>query len=449
MKSIKFLGAAGMVTGSCYLLTGSDGKQFLIDMGMFQGTRDVVALNYRSLPFDPKNLSAVFLTHAHLDHCGRLPQLVYGGFAGKVYMTQPARALAELVLTDAAQVAKENTTWVPLYTENEVEKLLGMIEVVDDNQEITIGDFSVAFRDAGHILGSVIVEIVDNKATGDIKKVVFSGDLGNYPEDLVRPTYMVSDADVVVMESTYGDKKHPAEDTSEVLKEEINKVESTGGVLLIPAFSLERTQELLHRIHHLKKDNKIGAETPVFLDSPMGIRATLIFEEYKTFYNKELASHTDNPFDFPGLSVTADSRDSRKIIKVAGTKVIIAGSGMMSGGRILHHAEKYLPLNTTRLLFVGYQGDETTGRKILYGAKKVMINDISVQIKATIRNLETMSSHADEPKLLRWLRHIQGVKKVFLTHGEDPQRNALSQRIKTSLGLYNVTLPQMDDEVML
>lgn len=449
MKSIKFLGAAGMVTGSCYLLTGSDGKQFLIDMGMFQGTRDVVALNYRSLPFDPKKLSAVFLTHAHLDHCGRLPQLVYGGFAGKVYMTQPARALAELVMTDAAQVAKENTTWVPLYTENEVEKLLGMIEVVDDDQVVTVGDFTVTFRDAGHILGSVIIEIVDNKATGSIKKVVFSGDLGNYPEDLVRPTYMISDADAVVMESTYGDKCHPNEETSDVLMQEINTVESTKGVLLIPAFSLERTQELLHRIHHLKKDKKIGLATPVFLDSPMGIRATLIFEEYKSYYNKELASHTDNPFDFPELAITQDSRDSRKIIKVPGPKVIIAGSGMMSGGRILHHAEKYLPLTTTRLLFVGFQGDETTGRKILYGAKKVWINDMQITVNATIRNLQTMSSHADEPKLLRWLKHIKGVKKVFLTHGEDPQRNALSQKIKTSLGIYDVTMPQLDDEVML
>lgn len=449
MKSIAFLGAAGMVTGSNYLLTGSNDKQLLVDMGMFQGTRDIVALNYKSLSFDATKISGVILTHAHLDHCGRLPLLIYGGFKGKVYMTQPARALVELVLTDAAQVARENTTWVPLYTENEVEKLLGMIEVVDYNTPVQIDNFSVTFRDAGHILGSGLIEIIDTQAIGDIKKIIFSGDLGNYPEDLVRPTYMVPEADAVVMEATYGDKTHPHEDTSLVLQEEINKVESTQGVLLIPAFSLERTQELLHRIHHLKKDKKIGEETPVFLDSPMGIRATLIFEEFQSFYNKELASHTDNPFDFPGLSVTADSRDSRKVIKVAGAKVIIAGSGMMSGGRILHHAANYLPRNTTRLLFVGYQGEETTGRKILEGAKKVWINDTNVQIKATIRNLETMSSHADQPKLLRWLKHMKGVKKVFLTHGEEGQRKALAQKIKTNLGIYDVALPQMEQKLLL
>lgn len=449
MQTIQFLGAAGIVTGSTYLLTGSDGKQLLVDMGMFQGTRDIVAMNYQSLPFDAKKLSGVILTHAHLDHCGRLPLLVYAGFSGKVYMTSPAKALAELVLSDAAMVARENTTWMPLYTEDEVEKLLGMIEVVNYDTPFSIENFSVTLRDAGHILGSAIVEIVDQKATGAIKKVVFSGDMGNYPEDLVRSTAMISDADAVVMESTYGDKIHPKEDTSHVLMEEINKIENAKGILLIPAFSLERTQELLHRLHHLKKEKKIGTDTSIFLDSPMGIRATLIFKDFKTFYNNELASHTDNPFDFSGLLITEDARDSKKIMKVPPPKVIIAGSGMMSGGRILHHAAKYLGQETTRLLFVGYQGEETTGRMILEGAKKVWINDMHIHIKAKIRNLETMSSHADQPKLLGWLKHIQGVKKVFLTHGEQEQRRVLAHKIKTSLGIYDISSPLMGDEKKL
>ncbi|MBP6882267.1 MAG: MBL fold metallo-hydrolase, partial [Candidatus Levybacteria bacterium] len=307
---------------------------------------------------------------------------------------------------------------------------------------LTIGDLVVTFRDAGHILGSSSIEVVDQK---DKKKIVFSGDLGNTPEDIVRPTYFIDAADVVVMESTYGSSSHPDDVPTQILQEEINQTEKTGGVLLIPAFSIERTQEILHRIHHLKKEKKIKEDTPVFLDSPMGIRTTIIFRDFKEFYNEELRGHTDDPFSFEGLVVSENSRDSKEIIKAMNPKVILAGSGMLSGGRILHHAANYLGRDTTRLLFVGYQSEETLGRKVLDGEKKIMIDKQHVTVRAHIRQIESFSSHADQPKLMNWLKSMKGVQKVFLIHGEDPQRTALAAKIKSDLKINDIILPKLGE----
>jgi metallo-beta-lactamase family protein len=438
MKKIKFLGAAGEVTGSSYLITAQDDTQMLVDLGMFQGPKEVSDLNYQKLQFNPANVKGVALTHAHLDHCGRLPMLVYGGFSGKIYMTAPTFALIEVILNDAAKVAQEKLDVPPLYGLDEVGKTLKMVEIVEYEKEVAFGSFKLTFKDAGHILGSASVEVVDR---GDNKKVVFSGDLGNTPEDIIKPTVFPADADFVVMETTYGDKIHPAEDSTQIIQEEINTVENQSGVLLIPAFSLERTQELLHKINHLKKDGKIRRDTPVFLDSPMGIRATEIFKQYREFYNEELQAHKDDPFSFEGLAVTIEARDSKDIIKAINPKVIIAGSGMVNGGRILHHAMHYLPDKTTRMLFVGYQAEETLGRKILEGARKIVINDRTINIQAGIREIKTMSSHADQAKLLDWLTHIKGVKKVFLTHGETAQRESFAGLVREKMSIAEVILP--------
>ncbi len=439
MKSIQFLGAAGEVTGSSYLLTGHDDSSIVIDLGLFQGSKEITDHNYDPLGFRPSDIKGVFLTHAHLDHGGRLPLLVFGGYFGKIYMTAPTAALLALSLTDAAKIAQETFDHAPLYGMEEVEKVLEMIEIVEYGKQFQVGGFSITFRDAGHILGSASIEVVD---TSDKQKIVFSGDLGNTPEDIVKPTEYIESADIVVMESTYGDSTHPKEDPTEILGQELQKIDQAGGVLLIPAFSLERTQEVLHRIHHLKKDGKIRGDTPVFLDSPMGIRATLIFREFKTFYNKEMQSHTDDPFGFEGLVVTEDAKDSKAIIKAMEPKAIIAGSGMMSGGRILHHALNYLSDPKTTVLFVGYQAEETAGRKILEGARNVRIYDKNVQVKAAIREIKTLSSHADSPKLLDWVSHIKNVKKVFLVHGEEKQRQALADKIK-GVGITDIILPQL------
>lgn len=449
MQSIEFFGASSnIVTGSCYLITSDEAQQVLVDFGMFQGEKDVEDLNYQPLPFSPSGLKAVFLTHAHLDHCGRLPLLVYGGFLGKIYMTEPTRALVEIVLNDAAHVAEKDNPKHPIYSKDEVYKTLAMIQTVKYEEEVTVGDFTAIFKDAGHILGSASIKLTDNSSEKS-DEIVFSGDLGNTPQPIVRPTEYFNHSDFAVMESTYGDSTHPPENPEKIVQNEINAVEKSGGTLLIPAFSIERTQEILHIIHHLKSENKVRPDTPVFLDSPMGINATQAYLDFKDYYNDEIKSHNSIPFNFEGLVITDNPRDSKDIVKAANPKVIIAGSGMMSGGRIMQHAIHYLPLSTTRLLLVGYQAEETVGRKILEGAQSIQIDKISIQIRAKISEIKTLSSHADLPKLINWLGQIKGVKKVFLTHGEAHQRQTLQGKIAKDLGITDIILPQLEETFRL
>lgn len=442
MQKIQFFGAAGTVTGSSYFLSDETNQGILIDFGMFQETSEISQRNNDHLPLDAKNILGVVVTHAHLDHCGRLPMLIRMGYFGKVYMTEPTKMIAELALMDAVHIATMNNKPL-LYTEENVVQLLRQIEIIDYDQVINIGQYAVTFRDAGHIMGSAIIEIV-----ADGQKTVFSGDLGNTPEELVRPTTVIEHADVVVMESTYGDRIHPKEATNELIQEEINAVEKSNGTLLVPAFAIDRTQELLHKLNHMKKDGKIANDTVVFLDSPMGIQATLIYGHFTKLFNEELSNHAkeENPFDFPELTMIEHGKESGKIEKVPGTKVIIAGSGMMSGGRILRHAQKFLPDVTTRVLITGYQADGTLGKKIKEGAKRVMIEHESVAVNAHVTALEGLSAHADQPKLINWLKNIKGVKKVFLTHGEDVARTALQNKIKEEhIEVPEIIIPQIDE----
>lgn len=449
MQSIEFLGAVGgEVTGSSYLVTSDSSNQILVDFGMFQGLEETVKKNYLPLAFSPSVLQAVFLTHGHLDHCGRLPLLVYGGFKGRIFMTAPTREFVEILLQDSARVAEKDLTKQPLYSLDEVNKLLQMITVVEYNKPLRIGDFEAIFKDAGHILGSASIELVDISSDRN-QKIVFSGDLGNTPQTIVKPTEYIDSADFVVMESTYGNSSHSDEDPAKIIQEEINAIEQTGGVLLIPAFAIERTQEVLHIIHHLKKDGKVSPHTPVYLDSPLGIDATLVYMNYLRYANLEINSHQGIPFNFEGLVITDDSRDSKDIINGINPKVIIAGSGMMAGGRIIHHVANYIADRKTRILFVGYQGEETMGRSILDGAKSVLIDNKRIPVHAHIRYLTTLSSHADQPLLLKWLNHIQGTKKVFLTHGEDVERQALAKKIKSVVGIKDVFLPDFDESFEL
>ena len=439
MKKIQFLGASGGVTGSSYLLTG-DNDTVLIDLGMFQGLDDKERINFSPLAFDIRKLLAVFLTHAHLDHCGRLPLLIKAGYNGKIYTTEATKAIAQISLLDAAAIQEEEKSNTILYTKRDVEKTIGAIEVVSYDKPFSLGEFTVAFRNAGHILGSASIEIASGKEI-----IVFSGDLGNTPENLIQPTEKISKADVVVMESTYGNATHPKEDAAKVLQREMSTIESTGGVLLIPAFSIERTQEILHTLHHLFEDKKISTSLPVFLDSPMAIEVTEVFKKFPALYSKELA-HDTNPFNFSNLISTKNVAASMDIQKAYAPKIIIAGSGMMSGGRILHHLNNYISDPKTRILFVGYQATGTLGREILEGAKYITLYHKKLPVNATITKLEAFSSHADRPKLVEWLKSIQGVKKVFLTHGEDPQRETLHQSIQQELHIQNVLLPVQGQE---
>lgn len=453
---IKFLGAAGTVTGSSYVLTSGSGQSILIDLGMFQGLPVIDRLNYEPYEFDCSRLIGAVLTHAHLDHCGRLPIILPKGFTGKIWMTPATRDLTELSLFDTAKIADQDNRehQKPFLFDSElVTQTIEHFQNVEYRTPFQIGDFTITLRDAGHILGSASLEIVDNSANSEISKIAFSGDLGNSPEDLLEATEILGSADAVVMESTYGDRLHPSSDAVGAVQAEIHAVEMAGGdaTLLIPAFSLERTQELLHMIMHLKKNGKILAGTPVFLDSPMGEKATQVYMNYPQIFNTHIRGElqTSSPFDFPQLEIVPGHKESEAIYKMSAPKVIIAGSGMMTGGRIMGHAAHYLPMKSTRLLIVGFQGEGTLGRKLLEGAKQVMINGVAVQVNATVSNTESMSSHADQKQLLDWLRPIKNVKKVFLTHGDDGPRAALAEKITVELGLSNVTLPKMNQEVSL
>lgn len=439
MSTLKFLGAAGNVTGSSYLLTGEQNTTLLIDLGMFQEAETAEVFNIQPLNFDVSTLDGVLLTHGHLDHCGRLPLLAIENYKGKIYATEPTIEIATLNMLDSAEISQKDRNSAVLYTEDDVNEILSKIQIVKYDQPFSVGEFSIILRNAGHILGSASIEVRDHQG----KVIVFSGDLGNTPQDLIPPTQQISKANVVVMESTYGDTSHPNENIYDVFTKEVAEIEKNNGVLLIPAFSIERAQEIVHILGHLTQQNKIKHTTTIFLDSPMAIKVTEIFKNYPELYNQELAQDLQ-PFEFDNLVYTNSFEESKDILKADDPKIIIAGSGMLSGGRILHHLKHYISLSTTRLLIVGYQAEDTLGREILNGAKEITIDDKVIRIQSTVTETKSLSSHADAPKLLNWLKHIQGVTQVFLTHGEDPGRSSLAELIKSEIGISNVVLPLKD-----
>lgn len=444
---IKFLGAAGTVTGSSYALTSGSGQSILIDLGMFQGLPEIDNLNYKPFEYDCKKLSGVVLTHAHLDHCGRLPIIIPKGFRGDIWMTPSTADLTEISLLDSAKIVREDRSRV-LYDKDLAIKTIKSFKTMEYRTPFQIGPFTITFRDAGHILGSACLEIEDAYADSEIKKIIFSGDLGNSPEELLMETELLDSADAVVMESTYGDSLHTNHSPFDILQAEINAVENNGGTLLMPAFALERTQELLHIIMHLKKDGKVRADTPVFLDSPMAEKATNVYTNYYDLMNDHAKQDIDNGtiFGFPGLEVLLRKEQGKAIYRLSGPKVIIAGAGMMTGGRILSHAAHYLPKESTRLLIVGYQGEGTLGRDLLEGKKEIRIDKTDIFVKASINSTNALSSHADQRQLMEWLTHIKGVKKVIITHGEDKPRAALAKKITEDLGITDVRLPLMNQE---
>lgn len=447
---IKFLGAAGTVTGSSYILTSGNGTSILIDLGMFQGPPEIDKLNYEPYDYDVSTLSGAILTHAHLDHCGRLPIIMSKGFKGNIYMTPPTRDLTELSLMDSAKIAKEDKSKI-LYTTADVINLVKQFVTVEYHKEIHIGDFVITFYDAGHILGSASLEIIDKNPSSDIRKIIFSADIGNYPAYLEESTEFLQSADSVVIETTYGDRLHLKESPLEALQSEINAVEVNGGTLLIPSFSLDRAQELLHMIMHLKKEGKILAETPVILDSPMAEKATKIYVEYPKYFNPHIEAEykIGEMFDFDGLEVTKDWRASEALHQRPEPKVIIAGAGMMTGGRIVGHAIYYLPVSSTRLMIVGYQGEGSLGRELLNGKTEVIIKGQKVLVNASVHDTQGLSSHADQGQLMEWLKAIKGVKKLFLTHGDDHSRVGFETRVKEELGITDITLPKLGEEITL
>jgi len=453
--NITFIGAAGEVTGSCYLVEAA-GKKFLVDCGMFQGGAFNEQKNSAPFPFDPAEIGAVILTHAHLDHCGRLPLLVKQGFTGKIYATAPTAELAELIWEDAYGVMDENNRRYGesvLYDISDVSEAKQFLQAVDYGEIKVLdeaGKINFVFRDAGHIFGSAFVEIhAENKI------VVFSGDIGNVNAPIIRETDALPVAsDLVVCESTYGDRIHETvSNRYELIATAVVKALGRGGILMIPSFALERTQELLYVLNHLIDFDRRLPRVPIFLDSPLAIKATKVFQKYPQYYDhdaKELFSAGDDLFDFSGLTVCATTEDSKKINATPGAKIIIAGAGMMNGGRILHHALRYLSDEKNTLLFIGYQAEGTLGRQIFDGAAHVKIMNERVAVRCQVEAIGALSAHGDQNKLVSWLGGDKNAlpKKIILSHGEPPASAALAARLKSDLNVNVLVALAGESEIL-
>lgn len=436
---LSFYGAAGEVTGSCNMFE-TNGKKFLVDCGMFQGNQFSEEKNQDPLLFNPAELSGVIVTHAHLDHVGRLPLLVKNGYEGKFYATAPTIELTELILDDALQIMLYNQRHFGksvLYDSTDIASVMGRFKPVDYHEKFSLApDVNFTFYDAGHIFGSAFVEV-----EADGKRVVFSGDIGNVNVPILRDTETLpGDVDVLVCESTYGDRLHESMfRRQEILENLILSAIGRGGTLMIPSFSLERTQELIYDLNDLVARQHRLPHVPIFLDSPLAIKATKTYLKYPQYYDQEAArllKSGDELFQFPGLVMTETKEESKKINQMPGIKIIIAGAGMMNGGRIVHHAMRYLSDERNTLLIVGYQAQDTLGRKILNGQSPVEIMGEQIPVRCHVKAVGALSAHGDQNKLLDWVGGGSSVpKKVLLTHGEPPAAEALAKRLTGDLNV--------------
>ena len=460
---IKLFGAAKTVTGSCYSLVTEKDK-VLIDCGMFQGSKKETALNYENFGFNPKDYSALLLTHAHLDHCGRIPKLVKEGFKGSIYCTSATKDLAHIIMLDSAKinwydVKLENKRRQrlgqlprePIYNEKDVENTMNLFKIIEYDKVIQISEnISAIFYDAGHILGSsfIQVKIIEK---GKIITIVFSGDVGQENTPIIKNLEHIQEADYVFIESTYGDRIHPPiAGRKQELLSIIHKTYNNGGKLLIPAFAVERTQELLYDINELVEKNLIP-KINIYVDTPMGIRVTEVFKRHPECYDKkilDLLKSGDNPFSFPGLKYTLTVKESIKINSLHEPCIIIAGSGMCTGGRIKHHIKHNIWNKRNTMLFVGYQARGTLGYYIKKGEKRVRLLGTEVAVKAKIESIDSFSAHADYNGLLNWLKHFSPKpKKVFVVHGEEEAMIPFSKRIE-KLGI-KTKIPEMEEEITL
>lgn len=472
---IQFCGATKTVTGSCHFVdTGS--VKFVVDCGAFQGEWDIEKLNFEPFPFDPASLDFVFLTHAHFDHCGRLPLLIKQGFKGRILATQPTRELTEIVLMDAARLQEEEfKKWKskprnekfneksssegslysnrePMYTQEDIEQLMQHFDVypIGDSVDLHNG-VEFRFRDSGHILGSVIIEMWVKNEVDRVRKVVFSGDLGQQGQRIVRDADLIREADYVIVESTYGNRVHKNKDETileflSILKE----AQQHGGNILIPSFAIERTQEIMYELN-LFYENRLISDLPVYIDSPMASKATSVFRQFPSFYDEDaqrLLEKGDDPFKFAGLHEIESVEESKRLITKRGV-VIIAGSGMCTGGRIVHHIENNVQNAKTNIIFVGFQVPGTLGRKLVDGEPEIMIRGRKYEVRARIHTLGGFSAHADREDLMYWLRSFgHSPRKVFIVHGEEDVEKEFSATIEKELNL-STHIPNFKEEVVL
>lgn len=445
---IQFLGGAGTVTGSKTLVTAC-GKKVLIDCGLFQGIKELRELNWKSFLVDPKSLDAIILTHAHLDHCGYLPVLVKNGFTGHIYCTKPTADLTEIILLDSAKIQEEDAERAnrhnysghlhckPLYTVEDARKTLSLFSTHDYHEWVLINhDFKFELLNAGHILGSAMINL---KACG--KTVLFTGDMGRKDPLLLYPPKKIEAADYLIVESTYGDRTHSVEDVESVLKEVINSTFERGGIVMIPSFAVERTQELMFYLHRLKERDELP-NIPIYLDSPMGVQSTMVFDRYPEL--QDLSKYdTDRMYEV--VKYINSYEQSKAIVADKKPKIILAGSGMLEGGRILHYLNNHGSNENNTLLFVGFQAVGTRGRDLSEGNRSIKFFGEYKEIKCEIRSISSMSAHADCEEMITWMKHFKNTPNtVFLNHGEPHQTNAFRTKIETELG-WNVEIPQLNE----
>jgi metallo-beta-lactamase family protein len=494
---LSFLGAVTGVTGSQFLLETARAR-VLVDCGMFQGSPHEMAHNRTDFAFKPDTLDAVVLTHAHLDHCGLLPVLSRGGFRGPIHATAGTVELAALVLRDSGKLqqeaAKGHARWlrhhpdavpipvaallaspgadpeetiriqppavvvepdVPLYTSADVETVVPQLRVLEyDTPRVLAPGITATLVDAGHILGSAIVRLEVAEEGGEARTIVFSGDLGRPDTPILRDPTRLADADYVLCESTYGGREHgPTEEAVRMLAEVVTAVGEHDGVLLIPAFAIGRTQELVWELDRLLADGRIPA-LPLFLDSPMATRATDIYRGHPGYFDPETAAllaHGDSPLDYPHTTITRKAPESRAIDGSKRPFMIVASSGMLTGGRILNHVAVFIDDPSATLLFVGYQGEGTLGAHLQAGARVVRIDGAERQVRCQVRSIDGFSAHADDSELVDWLRGFASgrrPRRTFLVHGDPEPRAALAASVTRSLG-FPIELPGWREVVEL
>jgi metallo-beta-lactamase family protein len=451
--TLSFLGAAGTVTGSKYLLE-HDSRRILVDCGLFQGFKTLRLKNWAHLPFEPRSIAAVVLTHAHLDHSGYLPLLVKQGFRGPIYCTESTRQLCEILLPDSGHLQENDAEFanrhryskhkpaLPLYTQDDAERALHYLKSVRFDEPLKLpGGATALWRRAGHILGAASVQI-DWASTS----TVFSGDVGRFNDPMMVDPALIPGADYLLVESTYGDRLHDRSDPEDALADIVNRTVHRGGTVIIPAFAVGRAQSMLFHLQNLKAAKRFPATVPIFLDSPMAIDASDIF--CANMSDHKLSAAKCRAFQ-EGVRYVRDAAESKELTASPMPKVIISASGMATGGRVLHHLKQYAPDERSTILFTGFQAGGTRGAAMVAGAQSVKIHGAYVSVRADVKNLEMLSAHADSNELLRWLRGFKAApRQTFVTHGEPVAADALRHRIEEELR-WNCLVPEQGQTVTL
>jgi len=463
---VKFLGAARAVTGSCFIIE-TDKARFAIDCGMHQGSAEIEKRNWDISVYDPQHIDFFLMTHAHIDHSGLLPRMVQNGFRGPVYTTEPTGELVKILLLDSAHIQEVEAGWKirkmqrigsspdvkPLYAVKDAQAVAPLIKTKTYESIFSPCDGVKAnFRDAGHILGAAILELFIEE-NGTTTKLVFSGDIGRRHQLLMEDPSKIAEADFLFMESTYGDRNHKGEEDSlNELAEAIMYSYKNGEKVVIPAFAVERTQEILYSLHLLSVAGKLPKDLPVFLDSPLAIKATEIFRSYRSYLDSEtqdLLKKGEDPLDLPQLKFSSTTAESMEINEMKGPAIVISASGMANAGRIKHHLKHNLWRPGASIVFVGFQAQGTPGRRIVDGAKTVRFFGEDISVKAKVFTIGGFSAHAGQDQLLDWLTNFQNKKmQIFLVHGEISVQEHLASLIRDRFG-FAVTIPEYLEEINL